>query len=166
MPAERPFGTLIPSTIACPLCGFPTEISLKRVWLWWSTGKDSAWSLHVLNQNPEVIVERLVSTVTPTFSRVAIHGTRISLLQAQAAAGLPLQTVELPYPCSNAAYESAIAPVLAEAASTGSTMAFGDLFLEDVRQYREVLLSRKNVPSLFPLWGLEFKFEVQRARAS
>ena len=130
---------------------------MRRVWLWWSSGKDSAWALHLLRQDPDVSVERLITTVTPTFGRVAIHGTRISVLEAQASAvGVPLQLIELPYPCSNAEYESALEPVLEEAAATDlDSMAFGDLFLEDVREHRERLLSRAGVDSLFPLWGLD-----------
>ena len=130
---------------------------MRRVWLWWSSGKDSAWALQLLRQDPDVSVERLITTVTPTFGRVAIHGTRISVLEAQASAvGVPLQLIELPYPCSNAEYESALEPVLEEAAATDlDSMAFGDLFLEDVREHRERLLSRSGVDSLFPLWGLD-----------
>ena len=130
---------------------------MRRVWLWWSSGKDSAWALQLLRQDPDVSVERLITTVTPTFGRVAIHGTRISVLEAQASAvGVPLQLIELPYPCSNAEYESALEPVLEEAAATDlDSMAFGDLFLEDVRENRERLLSRAGVDSLFPLWGLD-----------
>ncbi len=130
---------------------------MRRVWLWWSSGKDSAWALQLLRQDPDVSVEGLITTVTPTFGRVAIHGTRISVLEAQASAvGVPLQLIELPYPCSNAEYESALEPVLEEAAATDlDSMAFGDLFLEDVREHRERLLSRSGVDSLFPLWGLD-----------
>lgn len=131
--------------------------SVRRVWLWWSSGKDSAWALQLLRQDPEVSVERLITTVTPTFGRVAIHGTRISVLEAQASAvGVPLQLIELPYPCSNAQYEAALQPVLEEAAATDlDSMAFGDLFLEDVRKYREGILSGTGVGALFPLWGLD-----------
>ena len=130
---------------------------MKRVWLWWSSGKDSAWALQLLRQDPEVSVERLITTVTPTFARVAIHGTRISVLEAQASAvGVPLQLIELPYPCSNTEYEAALQPVLEEAVDTDlDSMAFGDLFLEDVREYRERLLSGTGVNPLFPLWGLD-----------
>lgn len=131
--------------------------ALRRVWLWWSSGKDSAWALQLLRQDPEVSVERLITTVTPTFGRVAIHGTRVSVLEAQASAvGVPVQSIELPYPCTNAEYEAAVQPVLQEAAATElDSMAFGDLFLEDVREYRERLLSGTGVDSLFPLWGLD-----------
>ncbi|MEE8118327.1 MAG: ATP-binding protein [Gammaproteobacteria bacterium] len=130
---------------------------MQRIWLWWSSGKDSAWALQLLRQDPEVSVERLITTVTPTFDRVAIHGTRLSVLEAQAAAvGVPVQLIELPYPCSNADYEAALKPVLEEATATGlDYMAFGDLFLEDVREYRERILSGTGVEPLFPIWGLD-----------
>ena len=91
---------------------------MRRVWLWWSSGKDSAWALQLLREDPEVAVERLITTVTPTFGRVAIHGTRVSVLEAQASAvGVPVQSIELPYPCTNAEYEAAVRPVLQEAVS-------------------------------------------------
>ncbi len=130
---------------------------MRRVWLWWSSGKDSAWALELLKTNPEVAVERLITTVTPKFGRVAIHGTRVSLLEAQAAAvGVPVHSIELPSPCSNADYEAAVQPILDEAASTRlDFMAFGDLFLEDVRAYRERLISGTGVDPLFPLWGMD-----------
>jgi uncharacterized protein (TIGR00290 family) len=127
----------------------------RRVWLWWSTGKDSAWALHRLRADPAVVVERLVTTVTPRFGRVAIHGTRLAVLEAQAeTVGLPLERVELPWPCSNEAYEAAVAPAIRRAEEEGvHAMAFGDLFLEDVRAYREALLAGSPVAPLFPLWG-------------
>lgn len=127
----------------------------EPVWLWWSTGKDSAWCLHELRADPAFQVTALVTTVTPAFGRVAIHGTRLDILRAQAdAAALPLRTVELPYPCDNAAYEAAVAPVVEEAARADVTaMAFGDLFLADVRAYREGLLAGTGVRPVFPLWG-------------
>jgi diphthamide synthase (EF-2-diphthine--ammonia ligase) len=102
-----------------------------------------------------VAVERLVTTVTPAFGRVAIHGTRIDVLEAQAAAAdLDLMTTHLPFPCSNAEYEAAVAPVIDEAARSGvQAMAFGDLFLADVRRYREDLLEGSGIKPLFPLWG-------------
>jgi len=131
----------------------------ESTWLWWSTGKDSAWALAELRADPAFEVAGLVTTVTPAFGRVAIHGTRLDLLRAQAdAVGLPLRTAELPYPCDNAAYEAAVAPVVEAAARDGVTaMAFGDLFLEDVREYRERLLARTCVRPVFPLWGRDTK---------
>jgi uncharacterized protein (TIGR00290 family) len=132
-----------------------THEAATPTWLWWSTGKDSAWALHVLRSDPAFTVTGLVTTVTPAFGRVAIHGTRLDLLRAQAdAAGLPLHLVELPYPCDNAAYEAAVAPALEAATRRGvAAMAFGDLFLEDVRRYREKLLAGTPLRAEFPLWG-------------
>jgi uncharacterized protein (TIGR00290 family) len=127
----------------------------KRVWLWWSSGKDSGWALHALRGTPGLVVERLVTTVTGRLHRVAIHGTRVSVLEAQSAGlGIPLRRVDLPFPCSNAEYEAALAPVLREARDQGvDFMAFGDLFLEDVRAYREDLLDGSGIEPLFPIWG-------------
>ncbi len=127
----------------------------RRVRLWWSTGKDSAWALHALRARPDVEVAGLITTVTPTFGRVAIHGTRIELLEAQAdAVGLPLERVELPWPCTNDDYEAAVAPCVRRAEVDGiDAMAFGDLFLADVRAYREGLLADSAVEPIFPLWG-------------
>ncbi|MEM7414429.1 MAG: ATP-binding protein [Gemmatimonadota bacterium] len=119
-------------------------------WLWWSSGKDSAWALECL---PEVTA--LVTTVTPTFGRVAVHGTRIEILEAQAAAaGLPLLVAEVPYPCTNDDYEAAVRPIIERAREEDvRAMAFGDLFLEDVRAYRERLLVDSGIEPHFPLWG-------------
>lgn len=127
----------------------------KPVWLWWSSGKDSAWALHLLQADPRYRVRRLVTTVTGRFSRVAIHGTRVAVLEAQGAAlGIPVRRVDLPFPCSNQEYEAAVAPVLRDAREDGvELMAFGDLYLEDVRAYREGLLAGSGIDPLFPLWG-------------
>jgi len=132
---------------------------VEAVWLWWSTGKDSAWALDTLRRSAGYEVERIISTVTPAFDRVAIHGVRMDILRAQGRAlGIPIEYVELPYPCSNQDYEEAVAPVIREAASAGVRyMAFGDLFLEDVRAYRERLLGGSSVEALFPLWGSDTK---------
>ena len=128
---------------------------MKRVWLWWSSGKDSAWAFSALRANPDVWVERWVTTVTPTFDRVAIHGTRRSVLQAQAdACGMALEEVELPFPCTNEQYEQAVGPTLVRARELGATtMAFGDLFLGDVRDYRIALLEGSGLDLEFPIWG-------------
>lgn len=128
---------------------------MTRVWLWWSTGKDSAWTLERLRGDSDVSVERLVTTVTPHFGRVAIHGTRIEVLRAQAeSVGLPLELVELPFPCSNDEYLEAVTPLIERAEqSSVDEMAFGDLFLEDVRSYRETLFSGSRLTPRFPLWG-------------
>jgi uncharacterized protein (TIGR00290 family) len=127
-----------------------------RALLAWSSGKDSAWSLHVLRQQGEVEVVGLLTTVNQAFDRVAMHAVRRELLTAQAAAvGLPLTTVEIPYPCSNAQYEAAMAAAMARARGDGvAAVAFGDLFLEDVRRYREDRMHGTGLAPLFPIWGI------------
>jgi uncharacterized protein (TIGR00290 family) len=127
-----------------------------RALLAWSSGKDSAWTLHVLRKNPDVEVVGLLTTVNQAFDRVAMHAVRRELLAAQAAAvGLPLTTVEIPYPCSNAEYETAMGAAMERARQAGvSAVAFGDLFLEDVRRYREDRLRGSGLTPLFPIWGL------------
>ncbi|GAB4195122.1 MAG: ATPase [Wenzhouxiangellaceae bacterium] len=125
-----------------------------EVWLWWSSGKDSAWCLYLLQQSPDYQVTRLLTTVNRAAGRVAMHGVRESLLRAQAdAAGVPLTVIDLPYPCTNEEYQRRLQPILKAAAEQGVTMAFGDLLLEDVRDYRLALLAPHGIPSLFPLWG-------------
>jgi uncharacterized protein (TIGR00290 family) len=122
----------------------------------WSSGKDSAWTLHELRQQGEVEVVGLLTTVNQAFDRVAMHAVRRELLAAQAAAvGLPLRTVEIPYPCSNAEYEAAMAAAMERARADGITaVAFGDLFLEDVRRYREDRMRGSGLTPLFPIWGI------------
>ena len=121
----------------------------------WSSGKDSAWTLHVLRAQNEVEVVGLLTTINQASDRVAMHAVRTELLRAQAdAAGLPLWPVPIPWPCSNAEYEGAMAAAMARAGADGIThVAFGDLFLEDVRRYREERLAPTGVAPLFPLWG-------------
>jgi uncharacterized protein (TIGR00290 family) len=128
---------------------------MKKILLSWSSGKDSAWSLEVLRQRSDVEVVGLLTTINTHFQRVAMHGTRYELLKAQAAvAGLPLWEVPLPWPCSNEFYEQAMATACASATSQGiSGIAFGDLFLEDVRRYREDRLRGTGLDPIFPLWG-------------
>lgn len=122
----------------------------------WSSGKDSAWMLHVLRsrQSP---VGGLLTSVNEEADRVAMHGVRTSLLRAQAAAaGLPLTTIPLPHPCSNEVYEERMARCVRDAVEDGFThVAFGDLFLEDVRRYREDRLAGSGLQPIFPLWGLD-----------
>jgi uncharacterized protein (TIGR00290 family) len=127
-----------------------------RTLLSWSTGKDSGWSLHKLRQRPDVDVVGLVTTVNAAFGRVAMHGVRRELLEAQArAAGLPLNVLEIPYPCPNAEYERIMGAFVAEQAAAGiEGIAFGDLFLEDIRRYREEKLAGTGIVPLFPLWGI------------
>jgi len=121
----------------------------------WSTGKDSAWSLHVLRQMPGIEIAGLFTTLNAAFDRVAMHAVRRQLLEAQAeATGLPLHVIEIPWPCPNEAYERALGGFVAEQKAAGiAAMAFGDLFLEDIRAYREEKLSGTGIEPLFPLWG-------------
>jgi uncharacterized protein (TIGR00290 family) len=121
----------------------------------WSSGKDSAWSLHVLRQQGGVEVAGLLTTVNETFGRVAMHAVRRELVEAQArAAGVPLRTVPIPHPCPNDVYEAAMAGALTEARTAGvEAVAFGDLFLEDIRRYREERMAPTGLRPLFPLWG-------------
>ncbi len=128
---------------------------MEEVLLSWSSGKDSAWTLHVLRQRADVEVVGLLTTINTHFQRVAMHGTRKALLEAQAAAArLPLWEVPLPWPCSNEVYEQAMAKACQTAVESGiTTIAFGDLFLEDVRKYREDRLRGTGLTPVFPIWG-------------
>jgi uncharacterized protein (TIGR00290 family) len=121
----------------------------------WSSGKDSAWSLLVLRQDPSVGVVGLLTTSSEAYDRVAMHAVRRALLEAQAdAAGLPLVLVRIPSPCPNETYEAAMAGAVAEARGRGITgIAFGDLFLDDIRRYREKQMSGTGLRLHFPLWG-------------
>ena len=128
-----------------------------RALLSWSSGKDAAWALHVLREQDEVKVVGLLTTTNEAFERVAMHGVREDLLEAQAeAVGLPIWKVPLPWPCSNEAYEARMAETCAQAVQEGiQYMAFGDLFLEDVRDYRIQKLQGTGLKPLFPLWNLD-----------
>ena len=128
-----------------------------RTLLSWSSGKDSAWTLHTLRQQGRYEVVGLLTTINAAFDRVAMHGTRASVLRAQAAAaGLRLTEVPLPWPCSNQQYEAAMRDACAAAVRDGvEVMAFGDLYLEDVRRYREERLAGTGITPVFPLWGRE-----------
>lgn len=127
---------------------------MSKVLVSWSSGKDSAWTLHVLQQQGEHDVAGLVTTVNERYERVAMHGVPVALLEAQAkAAGVALWKVPLPHPCSNERYEAAMAGVVERARTAGvSAFAFGDLFLEDIRAYREKQLAGSGLQPLFPLW--------------
>jgi uncharacterized protein (TIGR00290 family) len=129
---------------------------MKRVLLSWSSGKDSAWALHILRQQTGIEVVGLLSTLNSEFERVAMHSTRRSILEAQsAAAGLPLWTVPLPWPCSNEVYEQLMSEVCQRARREQiDAMAFGDLFLQDIRAYRERQLQPTGIEPLFPLWKI------------
>lgn len=125
-----------------------------RTLLSWSSGKDSAWALYVLRQQANVEVVGLLSTINETFDRVAMHAVRTELLQQQAeCAGLPLRLVKLPYPCSNEVYEERMREFIAAAqADDIKAIAFGDLYLTEVRQYRERMMAGTGIMPLFPLW--------------
>lgn len=120
----------------------------------WSTGKDSAWMLHHLKQQHPGAVGGLLTTTNEVFDRVAMHAVRRELLQAQAdAAGLPLHVVPLPWPCANQQYETIMKGAVEGFVASGFThVAFGDLFLEDVRRYREERLAGSGLEPLFPIW--------------
>jgi uncharacterized protein (TIGR00290 family) len=123
----------------------------------WSSGKDSAWSLHLLQQSSDYEVAGLLTTVNCAFNRVAMHSTRREVLEAQAdAAGVPLRVVPLPWPCSNEHYETAMRGACDAAICDGiEAIAFGDLFLEDTRRYREERLQGTGLTPLFPVWKLD-----------
>ena len=122
----------------------------------WSSGKDSAWSLHVLQTQTDMEVVGLMTTVNEVYSRVAMHAVRMELLEAQAkAVGLPLWKIPIPYPCSNVEYEAAMLTVLERAKAEGIyTIAFGDLFLEEIRRYREERLRESGISPFFPIWAM------------
>jgi uncharacterized protein (TIGR00290 family) len=121
----------------------------------WSSGKDSAWALHVLRQSG-VEPGALLTTVNQQAGRVAMHGVRRELLEAQAeAAGMPVWQVELPWPCTNADYEARMAEACRRAVAEGfRRIAFGDLYLRDIREYRERQLAGTGLEPVFPLWNL------------
>jgi uncharacterized protein (TIGR00290 family) len=127
-----------------------------KILLSWSSGKDSAWALHVLNHTKPGSVAALLTTINEAVDRVAMHGVRRELLEAQAAAaGLPLWPAPIPHPCSNEIYQDRMRDVCTHAVADGFThMAFGDLFLEEVRRYREDRLAGSGLVPLFPLWSM------------
>ena len=139
----------------------------RKTLLSWSSGKDSAWALHVLRQRPDVEVVGLFCTVNAEFNRVAMHAVRVELLQAQAkSAGLSLHIIRIPNPCSNAEYAEAMTSFIAEAKRQDvECFAFGDLFLEDVRSYREDRLRETGITPIFPIWGIPTE-ELSRTMVS
>ena len=141
---------------------------MKRVLLSWSSGKDSAWALHVLRQRADVEVAALLTTFNASADRVAMHAVRRELVRAQAErTGLPLWEVDLPWPCSNEQYESRMRAACDRATTSGiDAVAFGDLFLEDVRAYRERQLLGTGLEAMFPLWGLPTAALAKRMIAS
>ena len=127
----------------------------RKILLSWSSGKDSAWSLHVLQQTADYEIAGLLTTFNGSAARVAMHGVRRALVEAQAqAAGHPLWGVDLPWPCSNDDYERAMQTVARRALEQGiEGLAFGDLYLVDVREYREKRVRDAGLEPLFPIWG-------------
>ena len=128
----------------------------RKALLSWSSGKDSAWALHKLQQESEVEVVGLFCTVNQKFDRVAMHGVRRELLELQAARlNLPLHVIDIPYPCSNEEYAARMKAFISQVQEDNiDHFAFGDLFLDDVRQYREKNLKGSGITPLFPLWGI------------
>ena len=126
-----------------------------KILLSWSSGKDSAWALHLLRRDG-ANVAGLLTSLNESAGRVSMHGVREEILRAQAdAAGLPLRTIPLPWPCTNEIYEARLRSAVDAAVADGFThVAFGDLFLEDVRKYREDRLAGTGLTPLFPVWGL------------
>lgn len=131
-------------------------MSKRKVLVAWSTGKDAAWALHLLRQRSDVEVVGLLTTVRDPVAKVTMHEVAPELLAAQAhAVGLPIRTVRLPWPCPNEQYGHLMGEAMREAREEGiSAVAFGDVFLEDVRAYREGSLAAVGIEALFPLWGL------------
>jgi uncharacterized protein (TIGR00290 family) len=129
---------------------------MKNVLLSWSSGKDSAWALRLLLHQPDIKVVGLFTTFNGAADRVAMHAVRRTLVEEQARlTGLPLWAVDLPWPCSNADYEKLLGGVCERAVADGiSAFAFGDLFLEDIRAYRERQLQGTGLEPLFPVWGI------------
>ncbi len=127
----------------------------RRAWMSWSSGKDSAFALHTMRARADVEIVALLTTLSEAHARVAMHGVRETLLDAQAdAAGLPLVKVKIPSPCPNDVYEARMAEALIVARADGvDTVVFGDLFLEDIRAYREEKLATVGMRAEFPLWG-------------
>ena len=128
----------------------------KKTLLSWSSGKDSAWALHLLQQNPGIDLLGLFAVMNQKYKRVSMHATRFEMLERQAdAVGLPLQTINLPDPCTNEQCDAIMRQFVIESAAEGiECMAFGDLFLEDVRKYRENQLKGTGIDPVFPLWAI------------
>ena len=130
---------------------------MTKTMLSWSSGKDSAWALHTLRHDPDIVVDGLFCTINQEFNRVAMHAVRVALLQQQAdSIGLPIQLISIPYPCSNADYARIMGEFVAREKERGiACFAFGDLFLEDIREYREKSLSGSGISATFPIWGMD-----------
>ncbi len=135
------------------------RVNIRKIVLSWSSGKDSAWTLHLLRQQPNIQVVALLTTFNSGANRVAMHAVRRTLVEAQAErVGIPLWAVELPWPCSNLVYEDLMRAACLRATAEGVTgVAFGDLFLHDVRDYRVRQLQDTGLEPLFPLWQIPTK---------
>ncbi len=131
----------------------------KKTLLSWSSGKDSAWMLHLLKQDPDIEIAGLFSTINNEFNRIAMHSTRAELAEQQAeCAGLPIKFIPLPYPCTNVQYEAIMNEFIKEVKREEiEYFAFGDLYLESVRNYREKNLAGTGITPLFPLWKKDTK---------
>jgi len=129
---------------------------MKKVLLSWSSGKDSVWALHLLRQQPDIEVAALLTSFNSAADRVAMHAVRRALVDTQASrTGIPQWSVDLPWPCSNAQYEERMRGVCQRALAEGITaIAFGDLFLQDIRDYRERQLQGTGLEPLFPVWEI------------
>jgi len=129
---------------------------MQRIALSWSSGKDSAWALHLLRRSPDIEVAALITTFNSIHDRVAMHAVRRRLVEEQAKRiGLPLWPVELPWPCPNGVYEELMSAVCRRAVAEGLTgIAFGDLFLRDIREYRERQMEGSGLEPLFPVWDI------------
>jgi len=128
----------------------------KKTLLSWSSGKDSAWALHILRQQPDVEVVGLFCTINQEVERVVMHEVRVELIHQQSQnVGLPIQLISIPRPCSSSEYGTIMKSFVEQAKQQGiECFAFGDLFLEDVRMYREAKLADTGITPIFPLWGM------------
>ena len=132
---------------------------MTKIILSWSSGKDSAWALHLLRQQPNIEIAALLTTFNSQANRVAMHAVRRALVETQAErTGIPLWAVELPWPCSNLEYEDRMRDACQRATAEGITaVAFGDLFLQDIRDYRIRQLQGSGLEPLFPVWQIPTK---------
>ena len=141
---------------------------MKPTLLSWSSGKDSAWSLHLLRQQGEYEIVGLLTTFNRAADRVAMHGVRRNLVRAQAdAASIPLWEVDLPWPCANEDYESVMKETSRKAIASGiECVAFGDLFLTDIREYREKQMRDTGLRPIFPVWGIPTRLLAEEMMSS
>jgi uncharacterized protein (TIGR00290 family) len=128
----------------------------KKTLLSWSSGKDSAWALHILRQQPDIDVVGLFCTINQEVERVVMHAVRIELIYRQSQnVGLPIRLIPIPRPCSDSEYGTIMKNFVEQAKQQGiECFAFGDLFLKDVRMYREANLAASGITPIFPLWGM------------